>query len=202
MRSILYGAHFAFMGYIKYRINFHKAICAALICSAFAIFSCKEKEISAPFISTLSNNANGFVISGDNYVSSLFLMNLADSNNGYYDTTMQRNRTFVNAVGDSIKSHINVQLNFLGSPGYANARDTSLTKHDIVNIKLFDKTSQVSFNYASVPGKTLLFITKYDYYNGRISGSFRGPFVNLSQLSDTVKITDGRFSVLRLPDKY
>jgi hypothetical protein len=175
-----------------------RTLSIALVATVVFFISCRKGLISTPFATTPANITNGFVINGDGYDSRLFVLNNINSNSGSYDTSSHR--TNVSAEGDTANLHVKIILNFGGN--VASGLPSKIISPDSIRIMISDITNPKLDSYASIPKKTTLFINTYENVNGRIMGSFSGPFVNLSNMTDTVQVTNGRFSVLRQADVH
>jgi len=172
----------------------------AFVILALSFWACQKSEITAPFVYNSINYPNGFAITGDGYSSLMINMNESNTLTGYYDTSLHI--TFIDTKGDTNSYHAEMLVKFIEiypSTYLSTALDT-LRSPDSIIIKI--NTASQNQVYSSVPKKSFLNISKYYDVNGRILGSFYGSFINLTNPKDTVIIADGRFSVMRLPDKY
>jgi len=139
------------------------------------------------------------VITGYGYSNATILFNTANSS-GYYDTAFHK--TFVNLVEDTDSLHFQVHFHFNGNTYFA-AQDTIPGPDNVSDtIVITNKNNQKTTVYRPTYANDFLTINTYDNAGGHINGVFSGSFINSSNLKDTLIVSNGRFSILRLPDVY
>jgi hypothetical protein len=64
-----------------------------------------------------------------------------------------------------------------------------------IRVRLWDKSVQAYKWYCSIENTGTLIITRYDYNNHIVSGTFNCTAQNRDDVSETIEITDGRFDI-------
>jgi len=163
------------------------------------IFSCKPKYLTPPLSIGEGNNANAMVITGYGYSGATFYFNFA-KDTGFYDTT--QHQTSLYAVEDTDSLHLQVRIHFSGEATFL-GQDTLPGLYNVSDTILFtNKNSLKTTTYGFVAFRNYLTITGYDNAGGHIEGVFSGAFVNTLPPLDTLRVSNGRFAVTRVPDHY
>ncbi|WP_395061016.1 hypothetical protein [Flavobacterium sp.] len=86
------------------------------------------------------------------------------------------------------------------SNGYSNIDGLN---HNYINCKLFDMATNSYKYYRSSTNSGVLKITRFDWANGIISGTFTCQVKNSTNINDVIEITQGRFDIngYTLPNK-
>lgn len=170
------------------------------VCTAFLLItSCSKKEISKPLIIGSNNNANAMVLSGYGFLNTTFVFNQGDCS-GYYDTTLHI--TSINLSGDTDSVGVSLFIHFNGESVFA-AQDTLPGPNNVSDtIAFYNRNTQNHTYYYPLYLNDVLMITAFNNPGGVINGTFSGPYINKANFHDTLKVTNGRFSVTRLPDVY
>ena len=163
------------------------------------ITSCQKKEVTAPLVIGPDNNPNALVISGYGFTSTVFYLNPGVSA-GHYDTTLHQ--TFITAKEDTDSLHLELLIRFNGESQFVSIDTIPKLYNATDSITITNKNSQKVTYYSPVYIKNYLDIINYDNVGGHIRGLILGDFVNSFNNRDTLKISNGRFSVTRLPDVY
>lgn len=161
--------------------------------------ACQKKQLTATLVIGPDNNANALVITGYSFNSAVFYLNPINSS-GYYDTTLHQ--TFIVANEDTDSLHLQLIIRFNGEASFI-AQDTIPGHYNETDsMMITNKNGQKTTFYSPVYVKNYLYITEYGSVGGYIEGLISGNFVNSFNKLDSLKISNGRFSVLRLPDVY
>ena len=137
------------------------------------------------------------VITGRGFNAALFYLDFA-SNAADYDTTLHQ--TFIYAYSDSDSLFIQLSIRFNGEGTFVYNDTIPKLYNATDSITITNKNSHKSTYYSPVYIKNYLNITGYDNVGGHIKGLISGAFVNSFNKLDSLKISNGRFSVMRLPD--
>ncbi len=139
------------------------------------------------------------VISGDGFSGTTFYFNTANSS-GYYDTSFHQ--TSLSLVEDTDSINLQIHFHFSGETYFA-AQDTLPGLNNVSDTILIANKSSQKFNiYRPLYINDFLTITSFDNAGGHINGVFSGFYINNSNYKDTLKVSNGRFSIIRLPDVY
>jgi hypothetical protein len=161
------------------------------------VISCKPKDLTPPLIIGSGNNPNALVITGYGFSSTVFYLN-SDTNRGSYDTAHQW--TFIKVGGDTDSLHIQLLIRFNGEGTFVYNDTIPKLYNATDSMTITNKNSQKTTYYSPVYVENYLNITGYDNVGGKINGVISGAFVNSFNKFDSLKISNGRFSVPRLPD--
>jgi len=161
------------------------------------IFSCKPQDLTSPLTIGPTNNPNALVITGHGFSSAVFYLN-SPLNGGYYDTSFHQ--TIISAGADTDSIQIQVFISFSGASSFI-YNDTIPKLYDATDsLLVISKASQKKTYYRPLYINNYMDITSYDNAGGHIKGSISGTYLNPLNNLDSLKIFNGRFSVLRLPD--
>jgi len=143
------------------------------------------------------NIANGMAISGAGFSNTVFYLSTTA---GYYDTSLHQ--TFLSLVEDSNSVNITIHFHFNGEANF-NAQDTLPGPYNVSDtITIYNQLSKKTIVYWPLYTNDILNITTYDNVGGHIDGAFSGTYLNNTDVLDTLKVSNGRFSIIRLPDVY
>ncbi|MBX9852973.1 MAG: hypothetical protein K2X86_14615 [Cytophagaceae bacterium] len=188
-----------------------------LIIMSFTVVSCFEKDEVAPVTpeETTPDRENSFAIDGDGYNNQYVVLLLHDSS---YNQFPQNDWEFAYAKYDSGATHTaSGALNNLGDSSIAHMgilfAGNEVGVYNLGNIDSANNiTLSISGNSVNAAGGYYLShsgtitVTKYENAGGLIEGVFSGTFGKYSGQtttpSDTVTITNGKFSLVRLPDDF
>src|SRR6185312_5322728 len=139
------------------------------------------------------------IVSG-NGLSNTTLNFKAGDCKGFYDTSLHITSIYLSTDTDSVT--LQVHIHFNGESAF-NAQDTLPGLYNVSDtIVFYNENTQNHTYYLPVYVNDLLTITTFDSPGGHINGVFSGPYINQRNVLDTLKVTNGRFSILRLPDVY